>query len=426
MALPLTLHVFSGSWSLPSVDPASINAACYLQLAFPGRWSLCESNDPDSSPNGQLPYLQHGPHLISSLPSILIYLAKLAPESVSLLPPSELNSGSTSPTASKSRGSDLDEKLSEGKRAEGVAWKAVIEGELADLSYCLFSPTDNYALFHDHLAQNLSFPQSHYLPNRLRAVHQQRLLAVGLWDIADAPASSSSSRRERDERLGITGTVEKLQTPLQSASKSLPSKFGEQELIARAQSTLSLLSTVLASSSTDFFFDSRAPTTTDLYLFSNLSLILLPPFPSATLPDHIRTTYPNLQAHTLRVLSLCFPPDSPNTWPHRTEEGKSSSPLVLVRRALSALPSVVSGLWSGSGVALEKKEVLRKEKTKKEKEFARTRLYWFAGLATTFVVYLFASGLIQIDIEGDDDEEEEEEEGQLEEAVEGELAHGQE
>lgn len=32
--------------------------------------------------------------------------------------------------------------------------------------------------------------------------------------------------------------------------------------------------------------------------------------------------------------------------------------------------------------------VVKTEKTKKEKEFARTRLYWFAGVATTFVVYL--------------------------------------
>lgn len=89
------------------------------------------AHQPCISAPGQLPYLQHGPHLISSLSSILVYLAKLSPESASLAT-SELTDVK-SPTTSKSRGTDLDDDLSDGKRAEGVAWKAVIEGELADL-----------------------------------------------------------------------------------------------------------------------------------------------------------------------------------------------------------------------------------------------------------------------------------------------------
>ena len=253
-------------------------------------------------------------------------------------------------------------------------------------SYCLFSPTDNYSLIHDHLAKHLSFPQNQYLPNRLRGIHQQRLTAVNLWDTTSS-ASTSSSASNPTDRIGIMGTP-KLLTPLQSASKDLPLKFSTQHLIAHAKPTLSILSSVLASSSTDFFFDSPSPTSTDLALFSHLALMVLPPFPSATLPTEIRESYPNLLAHTLRILGLCFPPDSLDAWPSRTEQ-ESGGMLGLVGRAVGAVPEVVMGLWTGAGGTVPKEGgKVKAEKTKKEKDFDRVRRWWFVGTGLTFVVFV--------------------------------------
>lgn len=119
-------------------------------VAFPGRWMLVESNDPDASPNGaslpgcpgsrstaevnlhpgQLPFLEHGPHTISSLSGILAYLSKLSFDDVSSQPTATV----TSPTGLRPKSTDLDEGLSEGRRAESVAWKAIVESELADLT----------------------------------------------------------------------------------------------------------------------------------------------------------------------------------------------------------------------------------------------------------------------------------------------------
>lgn len=141
------MHTWSGAWSLPSVDPASIQVACYLQLGpftdgllplpsrdhqttdsqltlaslpFPldaqrvkrprlvpercvvvficwRRWCppACARTHPPSLTTppfrashlaGQLPYLEHGSQVISSPADILAYIAKLSPSAVALAP----------------------------------------------------------------------------------------------------------------------------------------------------------------------------------------------------------------------------------------------------------------------------------------------------------------------------------------------------
>ena len=68
----------------------------------------------------------------------------------------------------------------------------------------------------------------------------------------------------------------------------------------------------------------------------------------------------------------------------------------MVGRAVGAVPEVMRGLWTGQGGTVPKdgmvgeggKEKGVKEKTKKEKDFERTRRWWFVGTGVTFVVYL--------------------------------------
>jgi hypothetical protein len=135
-------------------------------------------------------------------------------------------------------------------------------------------------------------------------------------------------------------------------------------------------------------------------LFSHLSLILLPPFPSATLPNHIRSTYPVLFDHTLRILSLTFPPDSQAVWPKRKFQGSggwggAAGSLRLVGQTVGGLPGLMRGLVGGGGkggeavgAGLGKKKPKGAEETDKEKSMRRQKWWWVAGFGGSLVTYV--------------------------------------
>jgi len=50
--MSLVIHVWPGRWDLPSFDPACLAAIIYLQIAFPGHFSVAEEVNPDLSPCG--------------------------------------------------------------------------------------------------------------------------------------------------------------------------------------------------------------------------------------------------------------------------------------------------------------------------------------------------------------------------------------
>lgn len=52
--MSLVIHVWPRSWDLPSFDPACLAAILYMQIAFPGHFSIAEEVNPDLSPTGQL------------------------------------------------------------------------------------------------------------------------------------------------------------------------------------------------------------------------------------------------------------------------------------------------------------------------------------------------------------------------------------
>lgn len=235
---------------------------------------------------------------------------------------------------------------------------------------------------------SLPFPQSQFLPNRIRTLHEARLTHVSLWGLASATTPPTPQNRHDGTGLGLAN-VEKLEPPVQAAAKQLEGAFAEAEFLQFADRTLALLSSLVSTSSTGFAFDSPTPTSLDLALFSHLSLILLPPFPVALLPNHIRTNHPALQAHTLRILSLCFPPDSPDTWPHRP--AVHLSVWGSLKRGMAAVPTILRVLGGGSqeqqnGVAKTAKD----PPTEAERDFARKRLWWFAGSAVALVGYVCA------------------------------------
>lgn len=141
------LHVYPGKWDLPSIDPASLAAVLYLQLAIPHRFSVIECANPDESPSGgydtsfllidvlepsahyihcigQFPYLTHGSHLAAPLSSIIKYVSGLSPSSL----PVQDESG-----AEQIFSTNLDALLSRVECAQRTAWCAHILTTLGDL-----------------------------------------------------------------------------------------------------------------------------------------------------------------------------------------------------------------------------------------------------------------------------------------------------
>lgn len=151
------------------------------------------------------------------------------------------------------------------------------------------------------------------------------------------------------------------------------------------------------------------PSSADLRLFANLSLILDPALPNSLLPAFIQSTYPALVAHYDRLKWSLFGPDS---W--------SIVPVVPPKTASSIwadLPSFSPLSWLGlssntgsdsAGGAQGEKSAAPKRETAAEKAFKRGRWMWYAGALGAMVVYVFGSGLVKIEFGAEDEDDEDE------------------
>lgn len=127
----LILYVWPSRWNLPSFDPLCLATIMYLQQAIPGKFSIAECNNPDLSPTGgyvsifypeylplklqpgQLPFLVHEQHTVSTFGLITKYVAELK----------DVNNAN----------SNLDASLDNTERSQTVAWCAHVESNLGDI-----------------------------------------------------------------------------------------------------------------------------------------------------------------------------------------------------------------------------------------------------------------------------------------------------
>lgn len=128
------------------------------------------------------------------------------------------------------------------------------------------------------------------------------------------------------------------------------------------------------------------PTTADLRLYAHLAMILTP-LPNPLLAELIRSTYPVLVQLHDRIQALLPEPTrieptpiQSKSWWETFSFASSSSP------ATKANPK-------GKG------------KSASEKRFEMGRWAWFATAGVGMITYLFASGIVSIDFEGDADKE---------------------
>ncbi|TYJ52069.1 hypothetical protein B9479_007326 [Cryptococcus floricola] len=406
-APPIILHATPPLAPLPASDPESLYHIALFQLAAPAQYAVQPGDWAQNG--GKLPYVTH---LGQQVPSS--YLPNLP--------------GFQNP----------DAHLSAAEKADALSWKSYLDANILDLNHTYYSLPPNYpqTIAKAQLA-TLSFPQTLYIPQRIRSTIQSRLAFVGLWGLGglnDGDAVQEDQRILEEKYItGPGGTLApRAWTGWRSGQEAEQRrrKWGEQQLDTRIKAAFDPLARGLEGK-TYFFGDT--PTTPDLHLFSLLTFLLTPsqtppppnPLPNPLLPTLLRTTYPSLIAHHARLLaylSLDWPsfPLSRrprnvggNSWGEtlgRFVPGPSSS--------TSAFTSTTPNKPEKEKEAKKEKEKKeeKKEKTSKEKSFERGRWLWFAGAAVSMVSYLFWSGIVAYG-EFDDDQEGEGEWIEVEEEV---------
>ncbi|CAE6449084.1 unnamed protein product [Rhizoctonia solani] len=352
----LALHIWPSQWGLPSLDPQCTVAVLYLQLTFPGRYSIVECSDPDQSPSGQLPFLTHEHNEVSPLPSIISYLESLAR------------------TEAQMADVTLDANLKLSEAPQAVAWKSYITSELGDiLAYQLF--VEHYWTFtHRSLAKLMTFPQTLYVPNRLRKVYQPRLEAIGMWDahyIEEPEAPKQTTKMP--QLLGVP--------PAQAYKHA----FARERFLDKARKAFDLLSSLL--NDHDFIYG-ESPTTTDIILAGYILTMLHIPFPGSLLSSELRESYHTLATHAERVLE-------------RSRERQSAPTLEAptVRSSLSA----VFNSWRKETNAFAQEEKTTVTKGNFSTKYAKWIFGLVAGVGSA--VYLLATGIVSIQTVDEDEVE---------------------
>ncbi|ODN88855.1 hypothetical protein L198_06657 [Cryptococcus wingfieldii CBS 7118] len=381
-APPITLHATPPLAPLPASDAESLYYIALFQLAAPGRYGV-ETGDWGQN-GGKLPYVTHLGHKVPSA-----YLPNLPGFQ------------------------DPDAHLSAEEKTDALSWKSYLDANIVDLvNHTYYSLPPNYpqTIAKAQLA-TLSFPQTLYIPQRIRSVIKSRLTFVGLWGLGGL---NDGDAVEEDQRIlsekfitGPGGTVApRAWTGWRSGQEAEKRRrqWGEQQLDTRIKAAFDPLARRLEGKNYffgdmqvllslfihphPFLYLSHSPTTPDLHLFSLLTFLLTPSLPNPLLPTLLLTTYPSLSAYHDRLLT------------HLSLDW-ASFPLLRPRpRGVKAaswgetLSSFIPGPSTSASTPNKKEKEEKKEKTSKEKSFERGRWLWFAGAAVSMVSYLFWSGIV--------------------------------
>ncbi|QRV85878.1 hypothetical protein RhiJN_13896 [Ceratobasidium sp. AG-Ba] len=352
----LVLHIWPAQWELPSIDPQCIAAVIYMQLTFPGRYSIVECSDPDQSPSGQLPFLTHEHNEISPLPSIIAYLDSL------------------SRSESHSINAPVDAGLKPSQAQRSTVWKAYATSQLGDLlAHQMF--VEHYWTFtHGALAKLMPLPQRLYVPGRLRKMHRPRLESIGMWD--------AHFIEEPETLKPVIKTPEK---PKVSSAQVYKHAFAKERLLERARTAFGLLSNLLQ---TDEFIHGDSPTSLDITIASHILPLLYIPFPNTVLSSELRTSFPELASHADRVLEYS-----------RTAPSAPTLPTPTVRSSFS---TVINSWRRDANVFAQEKEKGPRAEKEASLKYGKWAFALLAGVGS--IVYLLATGIVSISM-GDVEEE---------------------
>jgi len=343
----LVLHIWPGRWSLPSIDQSCLEAVLLLQLTCPGRFSIVETVNPDSSPSGHLPFLTHHQNIVSSLPSIISYITSLnrrhlEDEDMELMDlPINLH---------------LDAGLPPKILAQRTAWRSYIETHLGDLlAHSFFVLEPNYPFTHSTYASMLPFPQRYYVPNRIRDTYKPRLQAVGLWDEGDGLTKLGSRIYSREE-----------------SKDKIRQSFAQAQLKERATPVFDILTNLV---NRKHFLSADRPTTIDVALAARILLLMNTPLPNQTLKNLLLSSYSSLVDHAALVREIAFPADAPS--------------LHIIQPSHPNLLQLINS----SSKHLARRITTREFESEEDARFRKYRWGWYALAVTGIVGYYLVVGL---------------------------------
>ncbi|KAF9526998.1 hypothetical protein CPB83DRAFT_908009 [Crepidotus variabilis] len=283
----IVLHIWSGLWDLSSFEPHSMAAVLYLQLAIPGKFRVAETSNPDTSPSGQLPYLVHEQHVVSTLPSIIKYVSDLRNADHTQYP-----------------NANLDANLTPSQKAQASAWAAHAESHLGDLvAHALYSVDDNWTkMTGPALASMYPIPQKYYVPRRIRTSYHLKLDAAGLWNalVEEKPEDKPFQK----EKIHATQDIK--------SNPKVTGAFEKQKVVEKVRTELNLYQELLG---TKTFLFREHPTSLDVIIAAHFILLLEPPYPDSLVKDLLAESYPSLAEYARRVHDLAFATGKPAIQP---------------------------------------------------------------------------------------------------------------
>ncbi|KAF9167641.1 Metaxin-3 [Actinomortierella ambigua] len=215
----------------------------YLSIVS-DEYKIIECNDPQLSPNGELPMLHDGKNWISGTSRIISYMKKI--------------------------GYDADEHLTPEQKAKVTAYTALIEDKLNDsILFSWFADSENFLGWtRPTFARLLSFPARYMLPLQLRKNAIRRVEKYG--------GAIHGHELIDNEKTAIYDNARDCYRALERMLKTQ-----------------------------DFFLGDR-PCTLDAMAFGYMSLQLFPEIPNPRFAMIITTQYPRLAEFCERMRSECF------------------------------------------------------------------------------------------------------------------------
>ncbi|KAG0269496.1 Metaxin-3 [Actinomortierella ambigua] len=237
------LYIWGNAHDLPTTDPQCMVILSYLSIVS-DEYKIIECNDPQLSPNGELPMLHDGKNWISGTSRIISYMKKI--------------------------GYDADEHLTPEQKAKVTAYTALIEDKLNDsILFSWFADSENFLGWtRPTFARLLSFPARYMLPLQLRKNAIRRVEKYG--------GAIHGHELIDNEKTAIYDNARDCYRALERMLKTQ-----------------------------DFFFGDR-PCTLDAMAFGYMSLQLFPEIPNPRFAMIITTQYPRLAEFCERMRSECF------------------------------------------------------------------------------------------------------------------------
>lgn len=368
--------------ALPSIDPASLYVMSILQMA-------------DLSPT----FVAAPPSLLRGDPVPALYACAdtPVPEVGAMLAPT--------PAAAREflrEHTALDRPLADAPQAASArAVHALLDDEMSDLVlHSLFSLPPNF----DAVTAKALVQPGHAwfssLPRRLRAAVHERLASphIALWGVGGSWDREERRQNARWSRAAGIRSTEGVLDPSVQATGPGPEDVRETWERSRiAAQARRVLGAVNAALSGEFIGGSSAPTSVDARLYSLLAPLLYTELPIDILAGVLRKEFPRLVEHTQRMHA--------HLW--HGERGWAFERVAVWPAPRVALPSWPS--WAAIKAWARPARAAPKAPAEPAPPLPPTLRYgrwlWAATALLGPVLYIWATGLVQIEYVDEDDDE---------------------